>query len=173
MSDKKNNESESVTMPKEEFEALKEQLKEKSAIYDKYLRATADLENARKRFEKDKEALLRFANEGLITEFLPIVDNLEIAERHIKEAKDFDAVRKGVDMIHSQIQKFLKELGIERIKCVGEKFDPHLHEVIEIVESLEVKPEDNDVIIEELKPGYKLNGRLLRPASVKIAKKKQ
>jgi molecular chaperone GrpE len=73
-------------------------------------------------------------------------------------------------MIHGQIQKFLKELGVERIKCLGEKFNPDRHEVLEVSE---IDQGDEDTIIEELKPGYMLNGKLLRPASVKIVKKKE
>ena len=92
-----------------------------------------------------------------------------MAEKHIKEAKDFKAVQEGVDMIQSQIQKFLKDLGVERIKTEGGKFDPHLHEPIEAVEA-EGKEEGD--ILSELKPGYTVNCRLLRPASVRIAKKK-
>ena len=87
----------------------------------------------------------------MILDFLPILDNLEIAEHHIKESKDFKAVQEGVYMIQSQIQAFLKDIGIERIKALGEKFDPHLHEAIEIEES---NDKDEGIIIEELKPGY-------------------
>lgn len=160
---------ENVTITKDEYEALKKHSSEKDSIYEKYLRVHADFENALKRLEKERESFLKYANESLIMDFLPIVDSLEIAEKHIKEAKDFNAVRQGVDMIHGQIQKFLKELGVERIKAVGEKFDPNLHEVIEVLESDEA---EDDVVAEELKPGYKLNGKLLRPASVKIIKRK-
>ena len=73
-------------------------------------------------------------------------------------------------MIQGQIQKFLKDIGVERIKTAGEKFDPHMHEPIEVADAADDKDDGN--ILAELKPGYKLNGRLLRPASVKIAKKK-
>lgn len=163
-------EEETVTIPKKEYEALKSKSAERDDFCDKYVRAAADFENARKRLEKDKGEFLKFANETLLLEFLPILDNLEIAEKHIKEAKDFEAVRQGVDMIQSQIQKFLKDIGVERVKTVGEKFDPNIHEAIEVEDS---KDDAGDgMVIAELKAGYRLNGRLLRPASVKIAKKK-
>lgn len=148
-----------MTVPKKEYEALQ----------DKYLRACAELENTKKRLEKEKVDSVKYANDSLILEFLPILDNLEIAEKHIKEAKDFKAVQEGVDMIQLQMQDFLKEIGVERIKTVGEKFDPHQHEVVEVVESLD---KGDELIVEELKPGYKINGRLLRPALVKIGKEK-
>jgi len=132
------------------------------------MRAAAEFENARKRMEKDKSDFIKFANDAFVTDFLPIIDSLEMSEKYIKEAKDFKAVREGVDMIHLQIQKFLKDIGVERIKTAGERFDPHLHEAVETEESKDMA---DGLIVSELKPGYKLNGRLLRPASVRIVKR--
>jgi len=160
---------ENVSLPRKEYEELKSRAGERDAYNDKYMRAHAEFENARKRMEKDKADYARFASDSLILEFLPILDNLEISEKHIKEAKDFKAVQEGVDMIQIQIQKFLKDMGVERIKAEGCKFDPHQHEPIEAVE---VDGKEDGDILAELKPGYTINGRLLRPASVKIAKKK-
>lgn len=163
------NNNDVVTVPKAEYEALKAKAAERDSFYDKYLRSHAEFENIRKRLEKEKLDFLKYANEGLIFEFLPILDNLEIAERHINEAKDFNAVREGVDMIQSQIQKFLKDIGLERLKTAGEKFDPNFHDAIETVE---LPDKEDGAIVEEMKSGYRLNGKLLRPALVKIAKKK-
>ena len=160
---------ENVSLPKKEYEELKAKAEERDAYSDKYMRAHAEFENARRRMEKDKADYARFANDSLILEFLPIIDNLEIAERHIKEAKDFKAVQGGVDMIQAQIQKFVKDIGLEKIETVGKKFDPHLHEAMETEES---QDKDDGLIVAELKPGYSFNGRLLRPAVVKIVKKK-
>lgn len=168
VNDKMNEKEESVTISKKDYETLKSKAEERDSFYDKYLRAQAEFENARKRLDKERTDFLKYANETFVLEFLPILDSLEIAERHIKEAKDFKAVQEGVNMIQDQIQKFLIELGVERIKTVGEKFDPHLHEALEIEESSE---KEDGIITEELKPGYRLNGRLLRPASVKTVKK--
>ena len=168
MTAEKEPKNEKVTLAKEEYDALKAKADERDAFNDKYVRAHAEFENVRKRLEKEKIDFMKYANEGLIFEFLPIIDNLEMAEKHIKEAKDFDSVREGVDMIQLQIQKFLKDIGLERIKSVGEKFDPHLHEPLETEES---KDKDDGLIVAELKPGYRFNGKLLRPASVKIVKK--
>jgi molecular chaperone GrpE len=160
---------EMVNIPKKEFEALKAKSDECDSYYDKYVRAHAEFENAKKRMEKDKADYARFANESFIIDLLPIIDSLDISEKHIKEAKDFKAVQEGVDMIHVQIQKFLKDIGVEKVKTVGEKFDPHQHEAIEITEA---NDKEEGLITEELKPGYSFNGRLLRPASVKIVKHK-
>lgn len=143
--------------------------KELDALNDKYLRACAEFENTKKRLEKEKTDCIKYANDRLILEFLPILDNLDIAEKHIKEAKDFKAVQEGVDMIQMQIQAFLKDIGIEKIKTVGEKFDPHQHEA---VEAEDIAGQDDGIITEELQPGYRINGRLLRPALVKMGKNK-
>jgi len=156
-----------VTIAKEEYEALKAKAEERDAFSDKYVRAHAEFENIRKRLEKEKADFIKYANESLIFDLLPIIDNLEIAEKHIKEAKDFKAVQDGVDMIQLQIQGFLKDIGLERMKTIGEKFDPHMHEPIETVEAHD---REEGTITDELKPGYKLNGKLMRPASVKIVK---
>ena len=161
-------EEELVTITKKEYQALKAKSEEHDASNDKYIRAHAEFENARKRLEKDKADFAKYANENLIFDLLPIIDNLEIAEKHIKEAKDFKAVQDGVDMIQLQIQGFLKDIGLERIKTIGEKFDPHMHEPIETVESSD---KEDGIIVDELKPGYKLNGKLMRPASVRVVKR--
>lgn len=160
---------EKVVLSCQEYDSLKSKAAEAEDYRDKYLRAHAEFENARKRIERDKIEFLNYANDRLIVEFLPILDNLEAAEKHIKEAKDFKAVREGVDIIQAQIQKFLKDIGVEKIKVLNEKFDPHKHEAIEVEES---EGKEDGTIIAELKPGYQFNGRLLRPASVKIVKNK-
>lgn len=160
-------EEDTVTVTKQEYEALKAKAAERDQFSDKYVRAHAEFENVRKRLEKDKADFVKYANESLIFDLLPIIDNLEIAEKHIKEAKDFKAVQDGVDMIQMQIQSFLKDIGMERMKTLGESFDPHMHEPIETVKD---DAQQDGIIVAELKPGYKLNGRLLRPASVRIVK---
>lgn len=161
--------NEKISIPKEEYSSLKTKAEECERLRDQCLREHAEFENARKRMEKDKIEFLKYANDRLMLEFLPILDSLEIAEKHIGEAKDFKAVQEGVNMIQVQIQKFLKDIGVERVKTVGEKFDPHLHEAMETEES---QDKDDGLIVAELKPGYSFNGRLLRPAVVKIVKKK-
>ena len=161
---------EMVTIPKKEYEVLKVKHDERDSYYDKYIRAHAEFENAKKRIEKEKGDFLKYANECFIIDFLPIIDSLEISEKHIKEAKDFKAVQEGVDMIHLQIQKFLKDIGVERVRAAGEKFNPNLHEAVETVD---LKDKEEGIIVEELKPGYTFNGKLLRPASVKIVKREK
>lgn len=168
--DQKPAEETSIILSKADYDALKARADERDLFNDKYIRAHAEFENARKRLEKDKQDFIKYANENFVFDFLPIVDNLEMAERYIKEAKDFKAVQDGVDMIQLQIQSFLKDIGLERIKAVGENFDPHIHEPIETEED---KDKQDGLITAELKPGYRLNGKLLRPVSVKIVKNKE
>lgn len=160
---------EQIVLSKSDYQALKAKADEQDAYKDKYLRSHAEFDNIKKRMDKEKADFIKYANEGLIFEFLPIIDNLEMAEKYIKEAKDFNSVRAGVDMIQAQIQKFLKEIGVEKIKTVGDKFDPHLHDPMETEES---KDKEDGIIVAELKPGYRLNGKLLRPAAVRVVKKK-
>lgn len=158
---------ETVNIAKKEYEELKVKAAERDAMNDKYVRAHAEFENVRKRMEKDKADFARYASESLVLDLLPIIDNLEIAEKHIKEAKDFKAVRDGVDMIQLQMQSFLKDIGLERMKTIGVMFDPHLHDPIETAEAAD---KADGLIIDELKPGYTFKGKLLRPASVRIVK---
>ena len=160
--------SDVVSLSKSEYEALKLKADERDGYLDKFVRAHAEFENAKRRMEKDRIDSMKYANDSFVLDFLPIADNLEKAERYIKEAKDFKAVQDGVNMIHLQIQKFLKDIGVERIKTVGEKFDPHMHDPLETEDA---KENEEGVISAELQAGYKVNGRLLRPASVRVTKK--
>jgi molecular chaperone GrpE len=141
--------------------------KERDAACDKYVRAHAEFENLRKRWEKDKLDNLKYAKEEFVAEFMPILDSIDMAARHMEVSSDAKALKEGFTMIDQQVKKFLKDLGVERVKAVGEKFDPHLHEAVEVEETNEKK---DGTIIEELKAGYSLNGRLIRPAAVKIVK---
>jgi molecular chaperone GrpE len=138
-------------------------------ILDKYMRLHAEFDNFRKRSSKEKTEFVKFANEGLILELLSILDNFERGIRSAEQKKDFDLLHQGVDMISKQLHSLLEAKGLVRIKAVGQKFDPHQHEPMEVVES----DEKDDVVIEEMQPGYLLNGRIIRPAKVKVARKKQ
>ncbi len=160
---------EMATIPLKEYEALNEAKRERDSYRDKYLRVHAEFENARKRLERERREFYSYAHEGFVTEFLPILDSLEMASKHMNEKGDLKAVRRGMEMIHQEVQKFIGGLGVVRIKTLGEKFNPHLHEAIEVIES---DDKEENSIIEELKAGYTLNGKLLRPVGVKISRKK-
>jgi molecular chaperone GrpE len=135
---------------------------------DLYLRARADLENYRKRAQRDKEDLARFANENILREILPVLDNLERAVEHAGRDDNaqgglFEGVRMTVDMFGRLIERF----GVVPITTVGESFDPSRHEAVGQIESAEHAP---NTVVQELQKGYLLNDRLLRPAMVMVAK---
>lgn len=146
--------------------ALKAKEEEAAANWERYLRERADLENQRKRFQKEKEDLLKYGNETLLTEILPAVDNLERALEHAGEGCD-DSVTAGVRMTLSMLLSSLKKFGVSPIESAkGTAFDPTFHQAMAQVETAEVGP---NAIVQEFQKGYMLNDRLLRPAMVSVA----
>ena len=158
--------------PEEEIRRLAEQLearsKEAAENYDRYLRALADLENFRKRTEKEKADAISFANESLIEEILPIVDNFERALAHANGEESLKSLREGVKLTAGQMLGALKKFGLEEIQASGQKFDPTVHHAISEEESPDAEP---GTVVKEFQKGYYLKGRLLRPAMVAVAKR--
>ncbi len=152
-------------------EELKEKLEECERLKEEYLagwqRERADFLNYKKGELERIGEIIKYGDLGLILKILPIADNFELAEKNLPENLKTDENVKGILQTKNQILDFLKNQGVEEIKSVGEKFDPNFHEVIEEVE---VKDKESGIIIEEIQKGYKINGRLLRPAKVKISK---
>lgn len=154
---------------------LKQKLQECEKLKNEYLagwqRSRADLINYKKEEMERVGDILKYANEGLILKMLPILDNFEIGIKEIVKLSLSDnkekELMKGLIQIREQFVAFLKEYGIEEIKSVGEKFDPKYHEVVSEIEALD---KENGTIIEEIQKGYIINGRLLRPSKVKVAK---
>jgi molecular chaperone GrpE len=134
------------------------------------LRLQAEFDNYRKRSLQEKAEFIKFANQGLISELIGIVDNFELSIKYADKKNDFKLMHQGVDMIIKQLHTLLKSKGLEKIKTVGENFNPHQHDALEIIEDQDVEV---DTVIEELQPGYLLSGRILRPAKVKVAKPKK
>lgn len=143
---------------------------ERELLEEKYLRLQAEFDNYKKRSYREKIEFIKFANEGLILELLEILDNFERGIKSAEAKKDFELLHQGVDMISKQLHSLLEAKGLKRISCVGDKFDPHRHEAIEVVEE---EAKETNVIIEEMQPGYILNGRIIRPAKVKVLKNKE
>ncbi|MBC7073879.1 nucleotide exchange factor GrpE [Candidatus Parcubacteria bacterium] len=156
---------------KKEIEKLKKSLQETEKLKNEYLRgwqrARADLINYKQEERERIEEVAKRANENFILEFLPILDNFEIAEKSLPKEKKEDQIVKGFLQIKQQILEFLKKYGLKEIESVGKKFDPLLHEVIGEVDTDEV---ETGVIVEEIQKGYEINGKVLRPAKVKVAK---
>lgn len=147
---------------------LDEALAEKQKNWDLYLRERAELENFRKRMQREKEDLVRFANENLLREILTVVDNLERAIEHARTNDEtVQGLLEGVEMTLSQCQKLLEKFGVTPVVAVGEPFDPTWHEAMGQLESADHPP---NTVLQEMQKGYVLNDRLLRPALVLISR---
>ena len=147
--------------------SLAEKEAEAKANWDKFLRERADLENLRKRFQKEKEELFKYGNENLIQEILPAVDNLVRALEHAGD-DNASAILEGVKMTLSMLLSALKKFGATPIEAKGALFDSAFHQAMAQVETAEQEP---NTVVQELQKGYMLNDRLLRPAMVTVAKK--
>ncbi len=146
------------------------ELKEKAALADQYFdrlaRLQAEFENFRKRKEKERIALIKFATEGLVCELVPILSNFERALAAAEKVTDAKRFAEGVKLIFKQLKKVLKDRGIEEICPLNAPFDPYKHEAVERVVTDE-HPEGH--VVEVLQTGYALNDRVLQPAAVKVA----
>ena len=158
-----------ITLEESEYLKLKEEAAKAEDYQDKMLRLQADFENTRKRIEKEKQDFIKFANEGILSELLNILDDLErtveLAQSH---HQDLPAFLKGVEMILAHLYEMLKEYGIKPIEAQGKLFDPHFHEALMQIENKEL-PEHT--VVEELQKGYLLNDRVIRTAKVKVSKR--
>jgi len=162
--DKKNK----ILLTAEEFRALKEKADRTDGYFDKLLRLQADFDNYKKRVERDRMDFVRFANEEMIVDILKIVDDFERAVEAGKSKHDFDILYKGIEMIWNDLKEFLKQKGVKEIDAQGKPFNPHEHEAM-MQEERDDHPEDH--VIEEFQRGYTLNGRVIRPSKVKVAKR--
>lgn len=149
---------------------LTKKASERDEYYDKYVRALADYDNAKKRMERDTRDFIKFANEAIISELFPILDSFDSAISSIEKDNKENPFLEGLRMLDKKFHKVLEENGLSAIKTVGEKFDPIKHEAIMKV----VTDKYGDgVVAEEVRKGYILNGKVLRPAMVKVATKEQ
>ena len=154
-----------------EIEAIKQELKECQKQRNEYLagwqRTQADFVNYKKQEAERLKKMVEYANLDLVLKILLILDNFDLAEKNLsKELKDDKNVF-GILQIKAQILDFLKNLKIEEIKAVGVKFDPNFHEAIE---EIECKDKESGIVAEEIQKGYKFQGRVIRPARVKVVK---
>lgn len=149
-----------------------QKLVEEAAKYkDQYIRLYAEFENARKRMERERQEFVKYANEGLLTEFLSILDNLERSvEAAQAKHEDYEAFLKGVQMIMAQIHEMLKKNDVKPIAAKGLMFDPHRHEVLMQEES---DGHEEGIVLDEFQKGYTLGDRVIRTSKVKVAKKSE
>ena len=149
----------------EEVDRLRQEVREAK---DQYLRTLAEVENTKKRLQREKEAMVKFAAETLIRELLPIVDSLDHALVAVDKQSDPQAIIKGVHLIYRQLLGLLAKEGVKRIATIGQPFDPHRHEAVGYVDAQHGQP--NDTVVEEVQIGYTMHDQVIRPAIVKVAR---
>jgi len=153
--------------PAEELKTLAAKADEN---WQRLLRTTADFDNFKKRAAREKQDAIKFANESLMGKIIPVLDNFEMALAATQNAtgEGIKSLQDGVAMIHSQLKTVLTDAGLEEVDATGQPFDPNLHEAVSQQESAEVA-EGN--VLQQLRKGYRFRERLLRPATVIVAKK--
>ncbi|KAF0182415.1 MAG: molecular chaperone GrpE [Nitrospirae bacterium] len=138
---------------------------------EKYLRLYADFENFRKKVVKDKEELVKYANESLVFELLTVIDNLEMALKHARDkanAETVDPLVTGVDNTLRGLSRMLEKFGLAAIDAAGQAFDPAYHHAMSQVERDDL---ENGMVVEELRKGYQFKDKVLRPSLVSVSKK--
>ena len=166
--DVKKNEKENSSLKEETIE---EKL---SSVQDKLLRTMAEMENQRRRFEKEKQEAFEFGGFNFASESLLLLDNIERAivsfknDESLKNNKDLNKIIDGIEIVKKDLVSIFKKNGIELIDCINKKFDPNFHQAMLEVES---DSKDPGTVIEEIQKGYMMKGRLLRPSLVGVAKK--
>jgi molecular chaperone GrpE len=149
--------------PPDELESLRRELQDKQ---DRLLRALAETDNVRRRAQRDREDYLKYANESLLRDLVPVLDNFDRALTAGRTAAGTASVVEGVELIQRELLRVLERAGVSRYSAVGQRFDPSRHEAIARVVSGEAAP---DTVVHETAPGYLLYGRVLRPAMVAVA----
>jgi molecular chaperone GrpE len=154
----------SASAPASEASELQKLKAERDTLLDRLARLQAEFENARKRAAREQQEFRDFATADAIKALLPAFDSFERALQ--APASQLNEFRGGVELIYKQIQDALAKLGVRAVPAKGERFDPHVHEAIEMVETTDVPDHQ---VVDELQRGYKLKERLLRPAMVRVA----
>jgi len=152
-----------ATPPAPPTDSAEQAAAEIASLKDQLLRARADFENSRKRLMREKEESLRYANQAILADLLPLLDHLELGLQAASAGTDVASVVAGVKLIQSQFERFLNEHGVTPIEAIGKPFDPNWHEALG-QESAPGKPEGT--VLHLRRRGFKLGDRLLRPASV-------
>jgi molecular chaperone GrpE len=138
-------------------------LEEKNELVELLKRRQAEFDNFRKRAEREKSEVLEYAHSDSVRAILPILDDFE---RALKTQTADKVYARGMELIYQHLAEALKKLGLETITTKGQKFDPHVHHAVDMVETNDV---EEQTILDEYQPGYNFRGRLLRPAMVKVA----
>src|SRR5437867_2463343 len=151
---------------KQELENLK---KERDSLFDRLLRKQAEFENYKKRMDREKSEFMQFASSELMKELLNALDSFDLAIRNAAaEGKGGENTLRGFELIYKQLQDTLTRFGLKPIEAKGKKFDPNFHQAVSTQPTKDV---EENTVIEEMRKGYTLNGRLLRPAMVSVSVK--
>ncbi len=167
----KNDEKEKKITPLKE-EAPEEKLK---TTQDKLLRAMAEMENQRRRFEKEKQDAFEYGGFNFAAESLPLIDNIDRAiisfknDENIKNNKDLNKIIDGIEIVKKDLISIFKKNGIEAIECINKKFDPNFHQAMLEIED---NTKETGIVVQEIQKGYMMKDRLLRPSLVGVAKKR-
>lgn len=146
---------------------LEDKTRESEENYERFLRARADLDNMRKRFQKEKEEILRFAARPLVEKLLPVIDDFTRAREAAQNSRDFDGLLQGVEMIEKKLFELLQAEGVTVIEALHKPFDPRFHESLMVEETPDFP---DNTVIEEFQKGYLMADRLIRPSLVKVSK---
>jgi len=173
----KENEIEEADKKEEATEEVEESTEEKlKTVQEKLLRTMADMENQRRRFEKERQEAFEFGGYNFARESLALLDNLDRAitsfknDETLKNNKDLNKIIDGIEIIKKDLISIYKKNGIEAIDCINKKFDPNFHQAMLEVEDNTKEP---GVVIQEIQIGYMMKNRLLRPSFVGVAKKRE
>jgi molecular chaperone GrpE len=155
---------ETATVAQEEYDRLKA---ERDLLFDRLARLQAEFENARKREAKERAEFRDFAVAGAVEQFLPVLDNFQLA---LNAKGSAEQLRTGVELIVKQMEEALRGLNVQPVEAVGAVFDPKVHEALEMVEREDLPDHQ---VFEEVRRGYRIRERLLRPALVRVASNSQ
>lgn len=143
---------------------------EREEFKDKYLRLYAEFDNYRKKTQKDKEELVRYSNESLIYDLLPVIDSMDMALKHAAEGggEGVQAFRQGLENTLKEMNKVLEKFGVTAIEAAGKEFDPTYHHAMSQVERNDM---DDNIVVEEYRKGYMFREKVLRASMVSVSKK--
>jgi molecular chaperone GrpE len=159
-----------ATVTPEQLEELKQRAAKADEHWDRLLRTTADFDNFKKRAAREKQEATKYANESLLEKLIPSLDafDMALAATRNETSDSMQSLRAGIDMVYQQFKSTLTDLGLEEVDAAGKPFDPNLHEAVSQRETVDA-PEGQ--VVEQMRKGYKLRDRLLRPATVVVAKR--
>jgi len=162
---------EPATLTAEQLEELKQRAAKADEHWERLLRTTADFDNYKKRAAREKQDAIRFANEGLLEKLIPVLDSFDMALAAAQNNNQTDvpqSLKTGINMVYQQLKSALTDAGLEEVDATGKAFDPNLHEAVSQQENAEL-PEGQ--VVQQMRRGYKLRERLLRPATVVVSKR--